>query len=75
MHATSCRLLALAKGVHLETDTFEHIVNENVTTLKEEGWHHQLLPAHCRRKRIRPVHLHVMALDLATASSFFTFGM
>ena len=31
---TSCRVLALADGVHLEADVFVHGVNENATILK-----------------------------------------
>ena len=36
MHTASCQVLALADGVHLEAEIFEHSVNENAATLKRK---------------------------------------
>ena len=48
MHAASCRVLALADGVRLEAEIFEHSVNE-LQGLREEGWLHQRSCALCRK--------------------------
>ena len=64
MHVASCRVLALAHGVHLEADIFEHSVNENATTLKRKAGSINRFLRTVGENGSAFVSLHVMILEL-----------